>query len=358
MVDYAQHDQWQDMVQRLLDVHRPKQAEALVRRRLVTYPQEAFAHLLLAVALLRQLRVQEAYVAVQQSIGFNPHLSEAHYLLSMVLMHRSQTYAALQALREALRLNSYSEKYLGYQAFIFNIRLEPEKALQSAEAGLRLNPTHIECLIQQIQALQRLRQPERARFAMEHLLESYPLLPAAHLLRGEDALLREDLHGAESHFREALRRAPDSAQARGKLLSVLLRLGEQAQQQLDIPAARRHFEAAWQLEPDNARAYAGLVQCIKYSFRLNRLLHRLNAYMSKKHGLQLLLAVPIGLLCVPIIALYIVAALQWRLHPDIKRLPSSAVFRKPSIWDVVLTGLLCLVALVVIVAAAVWIKKL
>ena len=358
MVDYAQHDQWQDMVQRLLDVHRPQQAEALVRRRLVTYPQEAFAHLLLAVALLRQLRVQEAYVAVQQSIGFDPYLSEAHYLLSMVLMHRSQTYAALQALREALRLNSYSEKYLGYQAFIFNTRSEPEKALQSAEAGLRLNPTHIECLIQQIQALQKLQQPERAQLAMECLLENHPLLPAAHLLRGEDALLREDLAGAESYFREALRRAPGSAQARGKLLGVLLRLGEQAQQQLDIPTARRYFEAAWQLEPDNARAYAGLVQCIKYSFRLTRLLYRLDAYLSKNYGLQLLLAVPIGLLCVPAIALYVFAALQWRLHPDIKRLPLSTVHRKPSTWDVVLAGVLSLVGLVVIVAVAVWIKKL
>ena len=210
-------DQWQELAQQLLRVRRPVQAEEIVRRQLSQQPRDAFAYVLLAMTLARQERLVDAQVAVQQGIALNPRLSSGHYVLSVILHHSKQPDAALQAVREALRLDAGNAYYFGWQALLLNGRQQSEEALCAAARGLALDPANDECLCQRVQALRRLRRAEEAWSTIQQLRHQHPLLPAAHLFSGEEALERQDFSEAEQQFREVLRLEPTHTQAQALL---------------------------------------------------------------------------------------------------------------------------------------------
>ncbi|WP_324672019.1 tetratricopeptide repeat protein [Hymenobacter sp. GOD-10R] len=328
-------DQWEAAAQHLLALHRPQQAEQLIRRHLAAHPQEAFAHILLGVALLRQKRRGEAYQAVKQGIALDPQLGDAYYLLSVIQLNDSQPFAALQAIQEALQLNPYNAKYLGQQALIFNTQGNYQDALQAAYAGLAFDPTHAECLVQAVQALQQLRHPKRASSVLQQLLSFHPTLPAAHILCGEEALSRQDFPKAEIHLRETLRLDPTHAKAASKLLTVLLHLGKAALSNHETTRAQLYFQEARQLDPENPEAYTGLRKTIKHSFRLKRFFERFDAYMHhlqrKNIVLLLLLCIVISFFCIPLLVLYVYASVQWRRHPEARLLRGTTVRPEPSL---------------------------
>ncbi|UOQ67092.1 tetratricopeptide repeat protein [Hymenobacter volaticus] len=283
-------DRWQEAVQQLLAVRRPAQAEQLVRRRLATYPQDAYAHVLLAFTLLRQQRETEAIDAAENALSFNPAESEAYYLLALALARKGKVEAAQNAIRQALRLNSVSSKYLGIQAWLLNALNRSSEAQAAAEAGLSYDPTHVECLTQLANALRNQQQWSLLQACLRQLVKAHPQLPLAHKLLGEEALRQE-------HFAEA----------------------------------QAHFEAVLRLAPDEADAHKGLTRALRYQFGPGRLARRLDVYMTsisegtKKGQLRawghfLLIWIPLSLLCVPILLFVGFEAVYWRLHPQVRQL--------------------------------------
>jgi Flp pilus assembly protein TadD len=327
-------DQWEAAAQHLLALHRPQQAEQLIRRHLAAHPQEAFAHILLGVALLRQKRWEEADRVVKQGIALDPQLGDAHYLLSVIQLNDSQPFAASQAIKEALQLNPYNAKYLGQQALICNTQGNYQNALQAAYAGLAVDPTHAECLVQAVQALQQLHHTKRASSALQRLLHFHPTLPAAHILCGEEALSRQDFLEAETHLRETLRLDPTHAKAKSKLLTVLLHLGKAALSNQEITQAQLYFQEARLLDPGNPEASTGLRKTIKHSFRLKRSFERFDAYMHHLERnnlvLLLLLCIVISFFCIPLLVLYVYASVQWRRHPEARLLRGTTVRSEPT----------------------------
>lgn len=283
-------DRWQEAVQQLLAVRRPAQAEQLVRQRLATYPQDAYAYVLLAFTLLRQQRETEAIDAAEQALSFNPAESEAYYILSLALARKGKVEAAETSIYQALRLNPASSKYLGIRAWLFNALDRPSDAQAAAETGLSYDPTHIECLTQLANALRSHQEWDLLQACLRQLVKAHPQLPLAHRLLGEEALRQE-------HFSEA----------------------------------QAHLEVVLRLAPDDAEAHKGLTRALRYQFGPGRLARRLDRYMTsisegtKKGQLRawghfLLIWVPLSLLCVPILLFVGFEALYWRLHPQVRQL--------------------------------------
>lgn len=344
-MNHAEHTRWQEAVRHLLAVHRPEAAEQLVRRRLATHAQETAAHELLGLVLLNQPRRNaEALAVIRQAIALDPQQPDAHYFHSVALLRASQPFAALQAIEEALRLNPRGATYLGYKAVILNACRQPEQALAAADGGLFLDPGHLECLFQRIQALQHLGRWPDAATTIQQLARWHPTSWLSHCLLGEEAVRRQQLAAAVPHLEEAVRLAPTSLRPRQQLAPVLLSLGRQARQEGQPQVARSYFWQVWHLEPHNLEARQELVQLAQNSFWLKRQLGRLDAWyeelqLSLKQlkitaWLQLFLVLLplIAVLCLPLVVLLLVAAMQWRLHPDVRELRQHS--RRAAIGEV------------------------
>ncbi|QJX47448.1 tetratricopeptide repeat protein [Hymenobacter taeanensis] len=336
-MDHAATDRWQNAVRHLLHINRPEQAEQLVRRRLAHHPQEAYAHVLLALTILNQKgRLAEAIPVLQDAIALNPQSSDAQYFNSVALLRGGYSEEALQAIDEALRLHSWSATYLGHKAVILNTRDQPKKALEATTIGLQIHPGHDECLYQRILALQKRRKYKKATLVIAQLAYWHPDSALTHFLLGEDAMRAQELEKAEKHLREALRLHPTHTQTQRSLLHVKVQLGEQAYRQHQPMEANQHFLEAWQLSPGNEAVRSNLEQLAKESFWLKRQLLRLDAKSASIHEqianhsnratfqLFFILVPLVCLFCIPLILLSCYAAVQWRWHPTVRMLNKSS----------------------------------
>ncbi|WP_426490465.1 tetratricopeptide repeat protein [Hymenobacter sp. 102] len=290
MLPHPPATQWQDAVQNLLDIHRPEQAEQLVRQQLARNPQEVFAHILLSFALYQQNRLDEAREVAQQALALNPAASEAFYVLFLVENQAGQAPAQAKALRAALHLQPFNPKYLAAQAQLYLHQNQPALALAAAEQGLAYNPTHADCLIALADALHELqRWPELAP-VLQQLVAAHPNLPKAHQLLGREAMRQQQYAAAQVHYQEVLR-----------------------------------------LAPTDATALQGASQAIRRQLRIGRAAVWLDNYLTfisegtkqgklKAWGYFLLILIPLSLLCIPILLFMGFEAVYWRLHPQVRRL--------------------------------------
>jgi tetratricopeptide (TPR) repeat protein len=277
-------NRWQEAVQQLLAVRRPLQAEQLVRRRLVTYPQDAHVHLLLTLTLLNQpARTTEALDSVARAIALDAESSDAHYFHSVLLLRSSQTPAALQAINEALRLDSHNARYHGYRAVVLNTNRQAADALWSANTGLAIDPSNLECLYQSILALRKLQRFREAATTIAQLAQHHPTHALSQRLLGERAQRDTHLLTAETHFREALRLDPSDSAAQDKLLRLLLDRGEQALLYRAYPTAVACFQEAVQLNSTLAVAQQLLLQALRATMWWNVPLRWASGWKSDTH---------------------------------------------------------------------------
>lgn len=297
---------WQDAVQNLLDIHRPEQAEQLVRQRLARHPQDVFAHILLSFALYQQNRLEEARQVAQQALALNPTASEAFYVLFLVEDQAGKGLARAGALREALRLQPFNPKYLAAQAQLHLLHNQPAAAQQVAARGLANNPAHAGCLIALANALHEQQCWPDLVPVLQQLVAAHPNLPEAHQLLGREAMRQQHYATAQAHFQEVLRLAPTDATA--------LHAASQAiRRQLWIGRA-----AVW------LDAY---LTFISEGTKQGKL---------KAWGHFLLFLIPLSMLCIPLLLFMGFEAVYWRLHPQVRRLrnrPDQALpYAQQTFW--------------------------
>lgn len=276
-------------MQQLLAVRRPQQAEQLVRRHLAQHPQDPFAHVLLALALLRQQRFDETKTAAKTALSLNPAESEAYYLLSLAQAQTGQPRAAEASIGRALQRNPLSSTYLGIRAWVLNLLGRPQEAQAAAEMGLRHDPAHAECLVQLAQALCKQEQWGALSTVLHRLVKAQPQLAVAHRLLGQEALRQEQFLAAQTHFGEALR-----------------------------------------LAPEDSESHQGLTRALRYSFGPGRAMRRIDRYLTfisegtrqwkaKAWGHFLLILLPLSFFCIPLLLFMGFEALYWRLHPRVRQ---------------------------------------
>lgn len=355
---------WQSAVQNLLDIHRPEQAERLVRQQLSRNPEDAQAYVLLALSLIHQKLFIPAAAAARQALQLDVQEADAHHLLSVTQLHEGQSFAALNSIREALRLAPGNVQYLSWLAVVHNTRREYAEALQAAGTGLCYHATHLECLYQRLVALQKLQRWQEVAETLRQLTRFHPQAAIVHRLLAEEAERQQQPAAAETHYRETLRIQPAQPTPQAKLLALLLQRAQQALLQNQLEAARTAFLEVRHLDPDNEAALTGLVHIIKHNSFLHRLAFRWETYAEQAQSrakcgnlvgiaqLFLVIVPVISFLCLPIIALYLYVGLYWRLHPDIRRIRNRPGLARPyahqTLYRYGLPGSLCLLLLAIL----------
>ena len=155
---------------------------------------------------------QDALRSFEQAIAQKADYAEAHYMRATVLKQEGKADEAIAGFREAIRHQPGSaEAHLSLGQALQQKR-DPGAAAELAEAE-RLNKKKADA--------------QAAAFALS---------------AGRSKMSKGDLAGAIVGFREAVRLAPDNADAHYQLALALRKKGARAE-------ARRHFEEAQRLAP-------------------------------------------------------------------------------------------------------------
>jgi Flp pilus assembly protein TadD len=222
--DLAEADPVLDVLQRssvLLDVGRPDEAEALLRRALGDEPDEPFLRTELARVLIVQGRSGDALEQADRAVASAPGLAYAHAIRALALTGDDpRRFEAVDAAREA-------------------VALDPEDSfnhLTVARTALRAGWL------------------DEARSAAETAIRLEPEDGDAHRALGGALLAMEQPVGAERAFREALRRDPGDATALNDLGVAI-----QAQGRERAAEARALFEEAARARPADPLPRGNLV---------------------------------------------------------------------------------------------------
>lgn len=229
----------------LYDQRRFDLAADEARRVLAANPQDATAHSLLSLALTQQEQYEEATAEAEAGIAAMPDLPLAHVAHATVLAERNRFAQARIGVTEAIRLDPGDESHY---ALLGNIELKNRNwkaAYEATARGLAIAADDAELL--------------RVRS-----------VAAAHL---------GQLDEAQSSSRASLSSLPDEPQAlatHGYLQMHAGRFGE----------ARQTFTNVLQLDASNALARHGLIETIRATNPLYRLILRYFLMMSRLTGRQ------------------------------------------------------------------------
>ncbi len=205
----------------LLQTQRDKDAEKALREMLAANPTNASAHSLLAYALYRQDRNEQALMEANTAIGLAPGDAGTYYVKALILLSMSLPSQAQAAISEALRLDPESASYYGVLGMTYLQQKAWKKAIAAAADGLRFDPEHVNCLNVKARAQTMLGRADEAGDLFTEALALDPENANTHANRGWAALQRSDYEGAMTHFREALRLDPMSDWARAGILEAL-----------------------------------------------------------------------------------------------------------------------------------------
>lgn len=207
--------------QLLLSQKRPALAAAELRRHLAAEPNDAAAHALLGLSLLRLEQPDEARQHVETALGLAPEFDYAYYLLSLVHDAQHRPDEAQQAIEFALALDPTDADYHHVLGLLRFNRGQWQGALAAAEQGLQFDPGHADCQALRGRALARLGRRADAGAALHRALGHDPDSPRLHADAGYVALEASRPAEAQAYFREALRRDPSSDYAREGLVEAL-----------------------------------------------------------------------------------------------------------------------------------------
>lgn len=207
--------------QMLLSQGRSEMAETELRQVLVTDPNDAFAHMLLAACLLDQKQYDQATEEAGQAIHLAPDEAYAHYMMGQVMYHRNRFDEAQRAAESAIALDPYDADYFALMSAIAMERYQWQEALEAAEQGLDAEPDHVRCVNLRAMALTKMGRGDEAEHAMDVALQNAPENAYSHANKGWTHLHQGRPKDSLVHFREALRLEPDLEYARAGIVEAM-----------------------------------------------------------------------------------------------------------------------------------------
>lgn len=189
----------------LLARNRPESAEDTFRAVIVSFPESAVAHALLAMALADQHRGHESIASADRAVHLNPHLALAHAARACALETAGLVWEAEMESRQAVALAPTDPNRHSDLAGIVGRAGRYREALDITGRGLSLNPQHLPSLHCRALALVSLGQVDEAQDLLASALLEDPDLAQLHASIGQLLESRGDTVRALDEFREAVR---------------------------------------------------------------------------------------------------------------------------------------------------------
>jgi tetratricopeptide (TPR) repeat protein len=205
----------------LFDQGRYDLAEQEARRLLAEEPDDAYAHALLGLCLLKRQDWSQALREVSEAVRLGPDVAYTHYVAGHVLLAADRHAQAMDAANAAIRLDPADPAHYGLLAAIHLDKRQWREALAAAERGLELDPEHVQCNNIRGMALVKLGRRGEAGATMAQTLALDPEDAFTHANRGWSLLHEGKPKEAMEHFREALRLDPTLDWARAGIVEAL-----------------------------------------------------------------------------------------------------------------------------------------
>jgi TonB family protein len=191
-----------------------KLAESEFRLELTESPEYSSAHAMLSMSMLQQLKFDQALHSAKEAVRLAPDLAYGHYALASANYRKGKLDVANREIKEALRLDPNDSFYYARAAEIKMVERQLKQALEFADAGLGIDPNSLNCLVDRANILVKLNQLDAAEVAADLALHIDPEEPSAHIAKGLILLHKSAITESFNHYREALRLAPHSMEAR------------------------------------------------------------------------------------------------------------------------------------------------
>jgi tetratricopeptide (TPR) repeat protein len=205
----------------LLDLGRAGEAETHLRTALAADPADPRVLALLADAVLRQQRYDEAVEISRSALTADPGYVPAYSVLAAALAGLEQYSDALAAVRNGLALAPEAPGLHLQQAGVLLGLDRDTDALASIDRALLLDPENAEAHAVRAAVLVRLRRFDDADAAVDDALRIDPENAEAHRVRGVIALHRGGGKRAVAAHRAALRLDPTDSYSRDGLSTAL-----------------------------------------------------------------------------------------------------------------------------------------
>jgi tetratricopeptide (TPR) repeat protein len=206
-------------------------------------PNDARIHYNLGTALLKKGRFEEAIASFQRAVQANPAYAGAHNNLGEALRCQGRVEEAIVSLTEAVRLKpNFPEAHNNLGNALFDLG-RVEEAKGAYQQALHLRPDYAEAHNNLGIALRVRGSPDEALAEFQHALRLKPDYAEAHNNLGLALLDQGRFDDAKACYQEALRLKPDFAEA-------LTSLGALYKVQGKADEALRQFRQALQCKPD------------------------------------------------------------------------------------------------------------
>ena len=214
--------------------HRYRDAQAQLRSVLADDPEHATAHAMMAIALAQddaigdevrseshRVQLVEATEHAERSIVLDPDNSFGYHARATTMYVRRRYDEMIESARHAVRLDPYDADYHAVLSQAFLAKRNFAAALESADRGLRVDPEHAACTNLRGFALDRMGRSGDAIHSARDQLARDPEDATAHAMLGFAHLNQRDASAAQTSFREALRLDPTSEFARSGMIEAI-----------------------------------------------------------------------------------------------------------------------------------------
>ena len=210
-----------ERAQLLINQQHYELAEQELAKVLAENPQDAVAHLLMAVCLQQTDRYKEATRAAQNAIQLQPENSRCHLIHGSIFFSRNRFDEAEAAVEEALRLAPDDEDNYGMMSQIKFQKKEWAEAQYFAEMGLEIDPDESTCQSILALSLERQGKGDIAVQTARESLSRNPDDPFTHATHGWSLLKNGEHKKAQEAFKEALRLDPNNEFAQSGMIQAL-----------------------------------------------------------------------------------------------------------------------------------------
>jgi len=205
----------------LYQTGRHEMAEAEFRLALVNNPDDAYAHAMLGLCLLKRKDYKQATAEAEEAVRLRPDWDFPYHALAVILRERNHLKEAARAAETAIGLDPFDPDHHGLLADIRLALRDWRGALAEADEGLKADAQHTQCLNVRGMALTNLGLRREAVATIDGALARDPEDALAHANRGWTLLHAGKPRESLDHFREALRLNPEMEWAKHGIVEAL-----------------------------------------------------------------------------------------------------------------------------------------
>ena len=252
------------------------------RKALVLDPQLARAHVMLGITLRRQGDHKGALSQFRKAVEITPKDPNAQYNLGMELKTDGDTPGAIAAFRRAIELKPDFE--MAHYNLGIALRSQGETAAAHKEldelTALKEYRSHLAeaklLILKGVDALKK-QQLDNALSLFQKAIEQSPQLPTGYYYLGVTWDRKQDVARAREAYQKALELKPDYAQAHSSLGLLYWRLNDNAH-------ALEEFHQAVMSDPDLPEAHYNFGLALAQSGQLDEAARELNEALSLEPG--------------------------------------------------------------------------